>query len=86
MAFPSLEGEYRDLISIPGFPPNLSEPHTGCLFRFRCPFRQPICREEDPPMIQMGPVHHAKCHFAGEADELRQESVKEEIWESVQVQ
>jgi peptide/nickel transport system ATP-binding protein len=39
-AFPTLEGAQRDLISIPGTPPNLLAPPTGCRFAERCPFAE----------------------------------------------
>jgi peptide/nickel transport system ATP-binding protein len=81
MAFPTLEGEARRLISLPGFPPNLLEEVDGCLFRDRCPFQRPICAEIAPPDVEVGPGHVAKCHVAHQADELRPLSTKEETWE-----
>lgn len=81
MAFPTLEGEAKRLISIPGFPPNLREEIDGCLFRDRCPFQRPICGEIAPPDVEIGPGHVAKCHVAHQADEFRPLSTKEETWE-----
>ena len=40
-AFPSIKTLGRELISIPGSPPNLEEENPGCLFEARCPFRHP---------------------------------------------
>jgi oligopeptide/dipeptide ABC transporter ATP-binding protein len=81
LAFPTLEGEAKKLISIPGFPPDLSRELSGCLFRDRCPFNQAICEDEDPPDVEVEPGHLSKCHFAGRADEMRLLSRKEETWE-----
>ncbi len=81
MAFPTLEGETRPLISIPGFPPNLAEESAGCLFCARCPFQQSICQEREPPEVEVSPGHFAKCHFAHDADQLRALATKEETWE-----
>lgn len=81
LAFPTLEGEAKKLISIPGFPPDLSRELSGCLFRDRCPFRQAICEQEDPPDVAVEPGHLSKCHFADQADEMRLLSRKEETWE-----
>src|SRR5690554_831379 len=47
-AFPTLEGAQRELISIPGTPPNLLDPPTGCRFAARCPFVQERCVAEAP--------------------------------------
>jgi len=80
VAFPTLEGEARRLISIPGFPPNLAENLSGCLFRDRCPFRKPICREE-PPEVEVDRGHWSKCHFALQADEFRATALLETTWE-----
>ena len=81
LAFPTLEGEAKKLISIPGFPPDLSRELSGCLFRDRCPFRQAICEQENPPDVAVEPGHFSKCHFAHQADEMRLLSRKEETWE-----
>ncbi len=37
-AFPSIKAPDRQLISIPGSPPNLIEDIPGCVFAERCPF------------------------------------------------
>jgi peptide/nickel transport system ATP-binding protein len=37
--------------SIPGRPPALDQPPTGCRFHPRCPHVMDICREKEPPLI-----------------------------------
>jgi peptide/nickel transport system ATP-binding protein len=82
-AFPTLEGAQRELISIPGTPPNLLDPPTGCRFAQRCPFAQDICREEAPPLAPVGANRTAACHFPDRAEEFRVVSARNETWEQV---
>jgi len=82
MAFPTLEGEVKRLISIPGSPPNLFGAVSGCLFHDRCPFRRSICEQIAPPDVEVSPGHIAKCHFAHQANEFRLLSTREDTWEA----
>jgi len=65
-AFPSIKGERKKLIAIPGSPPDLSEPPHGCRFHPRCKFAQEICRREEPASIEVAKNHWSLCHFAKE--------------------
>ncbi len=78
-AFPSLLGEKKSLISIPGSPPDLIHPPTGCRFVERCPFETDKCRVQVP---EMQPVDSSwtACHRLSEAEALRQEAEDENIW------
>ena len=38
-AFPSVRGPRRELVGIPGSPPDLARPPSGCRFHPRCPRR-----------------------------------------------
>ena len=49
-AFPTLEGEERELITMTGSPPDLQDPPTGCNFYERCPYREPQCASNEPPL------------------------------------
>ena len=82
-AFPTLEGAKRELISIPGTPPNLLRPPAGCRFAARCPFAQDRCREEAPVMHDLGNGHAAACHFPERAEEFRAIASRNDTWEKV---
>jgi peptide/nickel transport system ATP-binding protein len=50
----------KKLAGIPGNPPMLLEPPTGCRFRERCPVAYEKCLEE-PPFIEVEKGHHVAC-------------------------
>jgi peptide/nickel transport system ATP-binding protein len=52
--------EDRKLLGIPGNPPVLLNPPTGCRFRDRCPVAFEKCLEE-PPFIEVEAAHHVAC-------------------------
>jgi oligopeptide/dipeptide ABC transporter ATP-binding protein len=80
-AFPGVKGPRKDLISIPGYPPNLMGSLTGCRFHSRCPFSVPRCAEEEPVMVQIDDAHVAACHRLDRAEEFRRQGVRKETWE-----
>jgi peptide/nickel transport system ATP-binding protein len=71
-SFPSIKGPKRRLASIPGFPPDLVNPPSGCPFHPRCQYAQERCRHERPKGTEVEPGHTSFCHFAVELwDKLR---------------
>lgn len=65
-AFPSVAGERRRLVSIPGNPPSLLTPPTACRFHPRCLYAKDICRTVDPPEVIPEEGHRGLCHFVDE--------------------
>lgn len=61
-SYPSIKGEKKKLVSIPGSPPNLIEPPDGCKFHPRCARVMDICRETDPVLIEKN-NHRIACHL-----------------------
>ena len=54
----------EQLAQIPGAPPSLISPPSGCRFAPRCAWAQTICREEYPELRGAAePDHIAACHF-----------------------
>jgi peptide/nickel transport system ATP-binding protein len=53
-AFPSVRGPRRELLGIPGSPPDLARPPSGCRFHPRCPEVMPQCLTREPPLYPIG--------------------------------
>jgi peptide/nickel transport system ATP-binding protein len=63
-AIPRLSAGAEELTSIPGSPPDLIEPPSGCKFHIRCPFATAQCSQTAPPLEQVGDRHSAACWHA----------------------
>ena len=57
-AVPTVTGEFEDLVSIPGAPPDLVDPPPGCKFHPRCPYVTEQCRVEEPQLK----THYSEKH------------------------
>jgi len=58
------------LTPIPGQPPSLIRLPRGCPFHPRCPLAMQHCREEEPPLLEVGaPGQRSACWRAAELDE-----------------
>ncbi|MDQ2847306.1 MAG: ABC transporter ATP-binding protein [Actinomycetota bacterium] len=55
-AFPSIMGPRVELTGIPGSPPDLGQPPTGCRFHPRCPVVMDHCAGTDPELYPVGEV------------------------------
>jgi oligopeptide transport system ATP-binding protein len=51
----------RDLIPIPGSPPDMSDPPGGCPFTARCPYAMRICAQEMPGYTTFSAEPRAAC-------------------------
>lgn len=61
-SLPSLK-EKKKSGGIPGLPPYLLNPPTGCVFHPRCPHVMDICRQKVPELREIQSNHLAACHL-----------------------
>lgn len=55
--------EQQRLPAIPGSPPDLTMPHSGCHFLARCPLATDICRSTVPDLVEVQDNHFVACHL-----------------------
>jgi peptide/nickel transport system ATP-binding protein len=79
-AFPSIKTLGRELISIPGSPPNLEDENPGCLFEARCPFAIPQCKLESPPPVEVSAGHVVHCIRTDSVEEFRARAQEKSTW------
>lgn len=64
-SFPDLSKERHMPSSIPGYPPDLTSPPTGCRFHPRCPIANDRCVKEEPKPCFISDTHSYSCHKGG---------------------
>ncbi|MGE5464725.1 MAG: ABC transporter ATP-binding protein [Syntrophothermus sp.] len=64
-----------ELTAIPGAPPNLKNPPSGCRFAERCKYCRPECRVMTIPMMEIGGGRGYRCVYS--ESELREMYAKE---------
>ena len=64
-SLPRLDVNVERLYQIPGQPPSLLNPPSGCRFHPRCAYAMPVCREKDPTLVTVPdqPSHEQACHL-----------------------
>jgi peptide/nickel transport system ATP-binding protein len=62
-SFPSISGPKKRMTGIPGTPPNMMEPPTGCRFHPRCPLVKPMHTQVLPRLREVKSGHYVACHL-----------------------
>jgi oligopeptide transport system ATP-binding protein len=70
-SLPRLDQKGQELVNIKGTPPNLYDYPTYCPFSPRCPYVMDKCREENPPLIEIGNGRRTACWWDLENDRPR---------------
>jgi peptide/nickel transport system ATP-binding protein/oligopeptide transport system ATP-binding protein len=71
---PDVDHPRSSLAAIPGAPPSLVSPPTGCRFHPRCKFAEQDCTVTEPPLRLIDAGHATAClHYERCLDELRTE-------------
>ena len=60
-SIPSLQAKGAELFTIPGLPPDLTQPLTGCAFAPRCAHATDRCRTETPRLAAVTATHAQAC-------------------------
>jgi oligopeptide transport system ATP-binding protein len=60
-SIPALQKKGAGLYTIPGLPPDLSKPITGCAFAPRCEYAVARCHTDEPGLIEIKPGHAQAC-------------------------
>jgi peptide/nickel transport system ATP-binding protein len=64
-SIPNIELAEQKLEAIPGSPPNLLNPPTGCRFWPRCSATKEKCSTQEPPIVEISPGHFVRCFRGG---------------------
>jgi peptide/nickel transport system ATP-binding protein len=70
-SIPHLDRKQDELMSIPGEPPNLITPPSGCKFHPRCQFASEKCKSDPPALAEYEPGHFASCWHTDKVVEAR---------------
>ena len=83
-SLPRLDTDLERLVQIPGQPPSLLRPPSGCRFHPRCPYVMDKCKQVDPPLepISDDPDHFQACHL----DEATQDREAAKLLEATMAQ
>lgn len=60
------QGDARKRVRLQGDPPSPVDLPAGCRFAGRCPFAEPRCHREAPPLRTVREGHRVACHLVGQ--------------------
>jgi peptide/nickel transport system ATP-binding protein len=62
----------RPLATIPGTLPQIGTPLPTCVFVDRCPLATDLCRETEPPIVDVGNGQWTRCHHWDRIDQIQE--------------
>ncbi|WP_090232904.1 ABC transporter ATP-binding protein [Fictibacillus solisalsi] len=65
-SMPKLNSAEKELMAIPGTPPNLLNPPKGCPFAARCPYAMQVCVDHMPDVTDVTSTHKTACWLLDE--------------------
>jgi oligopeptide transport system ATP-binding protein len=65
-SMPKLNSSSKELLAIPGSPPDLMNPPNGCPFAARCPYAMEVCVDHMPDATKVSSSHKAACWLLDE--------------------
>jgi peptide/nickel transport system ATP-binding protein len=76
-SLPRLEADVDRLVQIPGQPPSLLHPPTGCRFHPRCAYVMDVCKTVEPSLVGISdePEHLQACHLDEETKDREAEKM-----------
>lgn len=74
---PSIRIDDREeLYKMPGEPPNLTRPPSGCRFHPRCPEVMPVCERLQPSLFEVAPERFIHCWLYEDHPEKQRETIE----------
>ena len=71
-SLPRLDADVDRLVQIPGQPPSLMRPPSGCRFHPRCAYTMDVCRAEVPALEPTGGTSHLQRCWLDEETKKRE--------------
>jgi peptide/nickel transport system ATP-binding protein len=62
----------RPLATIPGTLPQIGTPLPTCVYVDRCPLATDLCREVEPPIVEVGGGQWTRCHHWDRIDQIKE--------------
>lgn len=68
--------EHEVLFKMPGEPPDLTHPPSGCRFHPRCPWVMDICSRDEPELLEVAPQRFVHCWLFQDHPEKTRETIR----------
>ena len=72
-------GDHTQKAALPGTPPSLADPPSGCRFHPRCPLAMDVCSQAHPAMTEVAPGRRVACFAVNPAAESQSDQSVTEL-------